>query len=226
MRYMIRDNHWPTDGEWKESVLRSLIRRHAPSTVSVGRGFVVSESGSSSQIDILIHDNAHPVLYRDGDLVFVAPAACRAAIEVKSRLTATSFRQALDKLADNAEFIRRGRGGHQAFIGLFAYEENRVQFDSALGSLANAARGSQRRTVDHVALGDSHFIKWWSITPSSPRRTHNAWHVYELPEMAAGYFLHNLLLHLSPDAHLYGETVWFPEESKETRRIAQRFRDA
>ncbi|MGH6648033.1 DUF6602 domain-containing protein [Aquabacterium sp.] len=220
VRHMIQDAHWPTDGEWKESVLRSIIRRSAPSTVSVGRGFVVTRDGSSSQIDVLIYDNAYPVLYRDGDLVFIAPAACLAAIEVKSRLTSASFGQACAHLADAAEFIRRGRGGSRAFVGLFSYE-SRVTPDSALRALATAAQRSHYRIIDHVALGDDHFFKWWSTTPTIPRRDRQAWHAYALPEMAAGYFLHNLLLHLGPDVLNDDDSAWFPEQSKEARVVGE-----
>lgn len=58
VRYFVEDSHWPSDGEWKESVLRSMLKRSAPESVTVGRGFVVHEDGCSTQIDILIYDNS------------------------------------------------------------------------------------------------------------------------------------------------------------------------
>lgn len=222
VRYMIQDGHWPTDGEWKESVLRSTIRRSAPSNVTVGRGFVVKRDQASAQIDILIYDNAHPVLYRDGDLVFIAPAACRAAIEVKSCLTPWNLPGVSQKLADTADFIRRGRGGSRAFVGLFAYEQKRIRPESALKALGTAAGGSQRRVIDHVALGGGLFCKWWTLTPRPPYRDHQSWHAYHLEGMAAGYFLHNLLMHLSPDAQQLDDEAWFPDESKEVRLVGAR----
>ncbi len=224
MRHMIEDRHWPTDGEWKESVLRTVIRRVAPLNYSVGRGFVVNGTGCSKQLDILIHDNAHPVLYRDGDLVFVAPGACRAAIEVKSKVDAAKFRRATSELSATANFIRRGRGGTRAFIGLFSYEAPSLTPVTALAALDTAAMGSGYRVIDHVALGDSKFIKWWSTTPETPRRIHNSWHAYDLPQMSAGYFIHNLLMHLSPDAEQEDEGMWFPEQSKEARLVEARRR--
>ena len=104
VRHLIDNAHWPTDGEWKESVLRSMIRRSAPESVTVGRGFVVHQEGCSSQIDVLIYDNSMPILYKDGDLVFITPSACRGIVEVKSNTTLPAFRKAAVKLADNAEF--------------------------------------------------------------------------------------------------------------------------
>src|SRR3954470_22056388 len=42
VREVTSDPHWLTDGEWKESVLRTILRRHLPSTVSVGRGLLLA----------------------------------------------------------------------------------------------------------------------------------------------------------------------------------------
>jgi hypothetical protein len=222
VRYMINDGHWPTDGEWKESVLRTIIKRSAPTTVSVGRGFVVNGTGCTSQLDILVYDNSHPVLYRDGDLVFISPAACRAIIEVKSKVTATTFNTACKQLAKAAEFVRRSRGGSRTFVGLFSYEAQSLRDEVALECLYAAANRSPYRVIDHSVLGSNKFVKWWATSPSNPRREHRSWHAYELTEMAAGYFIHNLLMHLSPDVEQENEAIWFPEQSKEARLIAER----
>ena len=111
VRMLIERNHWPTDGEWKESVLRSMIRRSAPESVTVGRGFVVDHDRCSTQIDVLVYDNNLPVLYKEGDLVFITPASCRAIVEVKSRLNITDFKTAAKRLADDAEFVRQNGMG-------------------------------------------------------------------------------------------------------------------
>jgi len=69
VRNFINDRHWQTDGEWKESVLRSFLRRNLPSSVEIGRGFVISKDKTSQQIDILIYDADKPTLFRDGALM-------------------------------------------------------------------------------------------------------------------------------------------------------------
>jgi hypothetical protein len=112
VRNFIQDNHWQTDGEWKESVLRTVLRRHVPSTYNVGRGFVITEGGCSDQIDVLIYDNSKPVLYKDGDLAFVTADAVRAIIEVKPTATMAKYRDAVNHLAKNAELIRANRRKH------------------------------------------------------------------------------------------------------------------
>lgn len=73
VRNFIDTNHWLTDGEWKESVIRYFLKRNLPGTVKVGRGFIIDCAKTSHQIDILIYDDSKPVLFRDGDLVFVTP---------------------------------------------------------------------------------------------------------------------------------------------------------
>ena len=54
VRNFISDAHWQTDGEWKESVLRNILRRHLPKNIEVGRGFIVRPEDCSTQIDVLI----------------------------------------------------------------------------------------------------------------------------------------------------------------------------
>src|SRR6058998_3443160 len=106
VRYLIEDAHWQTDGEWKESVIRQVLRRHLPQSVSVGRGFVVTATATSRQIDVLIVDSGKPVLFRDGDLVFVTPDAVLGVIEVKSRATPPIVGEVAAKLAETMLVVR------------------------------------------------------------------------------------------------------------------------
>uniref|UniRef100_UPI0035E3E801 DUF6602 domain-containing protein n=2 Tax=Paenibacillus sedimenti TaxID=2770274 RepID=UPI0035E3E801 len=46
---------------------RNIIRRHMPSNIDVGRGFILTKKGCSTQIDILLTYNTYPVLFREGD---------------------------------------------------------------------------------------------------------------------------------------------------------------
>lgn len=211
----IDDGHWPTDGEWKESVLRSIIRRSAPDSVTIGRGFVVAPDWQSTQIDVLIYDNTFPVLYRDGDLVFVSPASCRAIIEVKSAIrSAVQFRDAAAKLAACAENIREATQ-QDLFVGLFAYESHIKVGPNELGLLQESAGQNCRRIINHVVLGPSDFIKFWRQRPENGAAMYNHWHLYQLTNMAAGYFVHNLIGAVCSDLAAQREDVWFPRNSKE-----------
>src|SRR3990172_956635 len=106
VRNFIGDHHWLTDGEWKESVLRTVLRRHLPQSIGLGKGFVLKQNGEpSTQIDILLYDVSKPILYREGDLVIVSPDAAIGAIEVKTKLRNAEIGEAFNKLADIAENV-------------------------------------------------------------------------------------------------------------------------
>src|SRR4051812_20436440 len=182
VRHLVNDAHWPTDGEWKESVLRSMLRRSAPESVTVGRGFVVDQDRCSTQIDVLIYDNSMPILYRDGDLVFVTPSACRGIVEVKSNTTAREFQRAATKLAENAQFIRESSLDYHSFVGLFSYDIRGTNGRAILDGLVDAANGSAARIIDHVALGSSKLVKFWQADPEGDRRrlSYNRWRSYHL----------------------------------------------
>lgn len=61
VRNFIANQHWLTDGEWKESVLRTVIAQRLPDTVKIGRGFVLTEQGPATQCDIMLYRSDRPV---------------------------------------------------------------------------------------------------------------------------------------------------------------------
>lgn len=219
VRHLVLDAHWPTDGEWKESVLRSMLKRSAPESVTIGRGFVVDHDRCSTQIDVLIYDNCMPILYRDGDLVFVTPSACRGIVEVKSNTTLPQFRTTAARLADNAAFIRSRSFDFHIFVGLFAYDVRANNVRPFLQALNTAADGQDARVIDHVTLGASKLIKYWPLDPNEGGRRlgYDHWHLYNLDRMAPGYFIHNLLLSVSKKLNAQRENAWFPTDGKEAR---------
>lgn len=220
VRMLIENKHWPTDGEWKESVLRNMIRRSSPDNLTVGRGFVVNREQCSTQIDVLVYDNTLPVLYKEGDLVFVTPSSCRAIIEVKSRLTAKQLGIAAKKLADNAEFIRTQGVETSLFTGLFTYEVQSSKAKRFLQETKEASDGNRLRIINHAALGESDFIKYWKINPiEEDIMPYDHWHLYSLEQMSFGYFIHNLLTELSRNPAETLEPSWFPTESKEANLV-------
>ena len=216
VRFLIEDRHWQTDGEWKESVIRQILRRYLPSSVTVGRGFVIAAGLSSNQIDVLIFDSSKPVLFRDGDLVFVTPDAVLGAIEVKSRTTPGGFAEAARKLGENMEGIRRA-GRHNAFAGFFAFDYEGGSSQAYLEAISEASPSWHHR-IDFVALGETCFIKYWHLDPESGARFYERWHSYDLPQTAPGYFIHNVIDAISPESVLRNNDVWFPAEGKEGYR--------
>ena len=149
---------WPTAEEHKEAVLRSVIRRHLPSSMAMGTGFVVAHDDVSTQIDILIIDGRSPVLFREGDLMIVTPDAVRAAIEVKTRLQGAQYEEALEKLGRIKAMCNRFVSD-EVWTGLFVYEGDRVSDTTVLQSLARSGRDTQSY-VDCVSCGSSFFVRY------------------------------------------------------------------
>lgn len=211
----VRDliQHWPTDGALKEAVLRSVLRRHLPEMYLVGRGFVVTESRASTEIDLLIVDRSAPTLFKDGDLLIVTPQAVRAIIEVKtSRKGPKKIEGALQKIAGNLRlFATRGSVAH-IWSGLFVYEGNHTDtVHKNLLMKTKAAWDSAKTPVNAIAWNTDTFVRFWGNGV-------NVWRSYRLGGLAPAYFLGNLLLALGGGAVQDSSYAWFPERGgKESR---------
>lgn len=104
---------WTGPGTHCEVLLRELLRRNLPSTLSVDKGFVYGRrecGGVSShcpEIDILIHDSSlYRPVFRLGDFVIVQPEAVRAVIQVKRTLTSGQLDKALANVVEAKRHIR------------------------------------------------------------------------------------------------------------------------
>lgn len=205
--------NWIADGEWKESDLRTLLRRYMPRNVEVGRGFVVSENWNTGQIDILIHSSDAPTLFRDGDLVAVTADAVVGVIEVKTNLTRATFRNALDQIAKRAKLIeespREGR-----FYGIFGYSSELTSRE-ALQLIRDRCGSEEWIPLDLVCLGASHFVRWWDRDPENLEVIADRWHSYQFGNLAMGYFIHNVVESVSPESVRRNLHVWFPKQGKE-----------
>lgn len=223
VRNFIADAHWLTDGEWKESVLRSVISQHLPDSIKIGRGFVICENDVSTQCDILLYRSDFPVLFRDGDLVFVTADAVIGIIEVKSTLDTNKYQQALDKLA--AVSLALGVYRKFCFIGLFSYDwigTKRVKWDpQAATELLEPLRAvcdHHRKMIDLVCAGPCKFVRWWRTSPEG-EVDHLSWHAYWLDSLSAGYFIANVLDAVSGPSVARNNHAWFPKNSKELELI-------
>jgi len=222
--FSVATTHWPTDAEWKEWVLRAMLKAYLPAHVEPLRGFVVVPTQATRQIDLLLYDNRKPVLFRNGDLVFVTPDAVVGIVEVKSSISDRGkLREALAPLADNAQMIRVQKGGGQdLFVGLFAYQTDldSEHIEKTLEDLKTTANGIAERVVSFVCLGCSHFEMFWRIDPNTAITSpYDTWHAYELLNQAAGYFINNLVAAVSGDSVEKNLEAWFPSSSKEIYRL-------
>lgn len=223
VRDFIQDAHWLTDGEWKESVLRAVLRRHLPDNVKVGRGFVLNSRAYSKQIDVLLYDASKPILFRDADLVFITDDAVMGIIEVKSKLYKNTLKDDLNKLSDNAEFVNRRNNEHgrNIFIGLFGYETdiNKENKEWIMEQIKNISKYNSNRIINHICLGNALFIKYWSASPRG-QANYNKWHLYDLEKKLYGYFINNIVSTLAKDSVKLNQEIWFPQKGKERDKIA------
>jgi hypothetical protein len=215
VRNFIEDKHWLTDGEWKESVLRSFLRRNLPEEIKVGRGFILTNQGPSTQCDILIYRASFPVMFREGELVFITADAVLGVIEVKSVATKENLRETVDKFVRIGLKMKEHRGG--CFFALFSYQSKIKDHDLVLQSLAEKC-DHRSKVVDLLSLGCTTFIKWWEEDPTGGLDTYPQWHSYNLKNMAAGYFITNVVDFVSPASVDSNNWLWFPEAGKETKR--------
>lgn len=225
VRHLISDAHWPSDGAWKESVLRSVLRGYLPASHSVGTGFILTPDGPSSQIDVLVYDDTAPLFFRDGDFVVVSPDSVRAVIEVKTRLAGAKIDDAIQKLDAISRHLRKRCLHSPPFIGLFAYEPTSTPYQDVLGALKRGNPHSSSYPITAACFGDQQFYRYWQFSPEiSPRREYDAWHAYDVPEMAQGYFVHNLVEHLFPSSFERAAEMWYPFSGKETRKVGSMMR--
>lgn len=221
IRNFIGTRHWASDGQWKESVVKSVLRRYLPSQYIVGTGFVISDDDVSTQIDILVCDSTGPVLFRDGDFMVVTPDIVAAVIEVKTRVQTHDIEGILMKLNNIGEILCKQPRGHKPFIGLFSFEDEAIDLNRVLAHLkeVNGAFGSYE--VQCIALGPSNFVRFWRSPPIGPDRDYSKWHAYKLGGTAPGYFIHNVIEHLFPHAVISNQGIWYPREGKEPNKVGE-----
>jgi len=229
VRLLIGDKHWLSDGEYKESILRRILRDRLPAECSIARGFVYFPALDevSTQIDILIHKSTHPVLFRDGDFVIVTPDAVASVIEVKTKFDdLTKIEKALEKLSKVVLGIRNYTNSNKCKAGLFVIDDEFVvsHKDKVLEALQEVA--SRRcnnnnnnntyetlyRAIDWLSFGPNIFIKFWESPKQEDTNApgYPLWNLYHLEGLARSYFIGNAVFENSPLSDLLSQYAWFP----------------
>ncbi|EHY9871043.1 hypothetical protein K9517_004336 [Vibrio vulnificus] len=201
IRHLIGSDHWLTDGEHKEYVLRDVISGFIPESYRVSSGFVCypSQKKSSGQIDVLITSRSYPTLYKQNDLLFVTADATRAIIEVKTKISrGKHLNQVVEKLCDQIEALRELNS--KCWCGLFIYDAGGVREQDVLGALQTKSLGRRNRVINCVSIGEKAFIRYWANGhPQSGLPHEPIWHAYNLNQLSAPYFISNLIAECSPD---------------------------
>jgi hypothetical protein len=222
VRNLIGSNHWPSDGEHKEAILRKILRNHIPLFYHVGRGFVRFKEEASKQIDILVTDEQHPTLFRDGDLKIVTPDAVRAIIEVKTKQNATEISDTINKLSEQLGKINSSNNNlYDCWGGLFVFDEGDLEEKKILKEIAISAKKFNKGEIDCIAIGPNIFIKYWKNGRAINSKVNgNVYHSYDLQNLSFSYFIGNLVTsHLNWERSINSQYAWFPvERGKESKR--------
>lgn len=102
VRYLIGDRHWLTDGHHKEVIIRELLARFLPHSLTIGSGFIKNNINKtcSPEVDILITDNSkHPPYFNEGGIQIVPNTSVLGYIEVKSTFTKQVLSKAVSSVS-------------------------------------------------------------------------------------------------------------------------------
>jgi hypothetical protein len=221
--------HWGEDGSHKEVVLKNVIRRFLPEKFTIGTGFVIKQTEnrgehlSSQQIDLIIYDNASPVLFKEGDFVILTPDAVRGIIEVKANLQNQNLTTILKRANKNGQFIYSGKDdkNQMFFNGVFSYEGYANYFrketfaKNYLNSNTDFLSDSyfKKFKVNHVSLNKDWFVKVWN----NDTHPHS---LYNIHDLSFSFFISNLMDTLSNKSVEKNNFIWYATD-KELNLIKQ-----
>jgi len=220
--------HWGEDGRYKEAVLKNIMRRFLPEKFIIGTGFVIKQTNnrgehlSSRQIDLLIYDDASPVLFKEGDFVILTPDAVKGIIEVKANLQNQVIAHVLRQANENGQFIFNGKDDKKQkfFNGVFSFDGYNSNFDinAFIDSYLHSNEGFvdihfDKYKVNHVSLNKDFFIKFWEkdAYPHS---------LYKIEDLSFSFFISNLTDYLSNKSVKKNNLIWYAT-NKELNLIKQ-----
>lgn len=87
-------------GMYREKIIRELLAPFLPTRLAIGSGFIITAANNiSTQCDIIIYDREHTPVIENGEQRFFPVECVVGVIEVKSKLTKSTLKEALIKLA-------------------------------------------------------------------------------------------------------------------------------
>ncbi len=221
--------HWGEDGRYKEAVLKNVIGRFLPEKFTIGTGFVIKQTAnrgehlSSPQLDLIIYDDASPVLFKEGDFVILTPDAVRGIIEVKANLQNQGLTNVLRKANENGKFIFSGKDDKKQkfFNGVFSYEgyTNNFIMDTFEQNYKDSNTGFiddpdyKNFKVNHVSLNKDWFIKTWNADA-------NPHSIYKIQDLSFSFFISNLTDTLSNKSVEKNNFIWYATD-KELNLVRQ-----
>lgn len=131
VRDLIGSRHWLSDGHHKEYVLGSVLRRHLPAGILLGRGFVISPTDSaqcSSEQDLLVVDCTREApIFDQGGLIIVFPNQVLAAVSVKTTLGPSEVATSVEGLNSVRSLVNLASPDSSDFwCGIYCFEVNQA----------------------------------------------------------------------------------------------------
>lgn len=118
-------SHSQTKGNFREFLLRNILKKYIPQKFTVATGFI---ENCARQCDIIIYDSQnYSPFFKEDELVVVPEKSVRAVIEVKTTLQTNSLTESLELLDEVA-----GRRSFPApfFKGIFAFKTDYKEVSS------------------------------------------------------------------------------------------------
>jgi hypothetical protein len=223
LKYLTKHNL--ANGNYREIILLNALKKHLPIKYSVGTGFIVKqcenrgEHETSTQVDLIVYDNSYPLLFREGDFAIITTDAVRAIIEVKTRFSATSFRNAYSKANDMGAFVLKNRDFESNptpfFNGIFFF--NNSEISGSENSIEDIIKDKHNNTptndkfelscVNHICLSDKVFYKYWHSNDDGSKNK-----LYLLEDLAYSFFISNLLSYLEGHTMKDNTYIWYPHD--------------
>ncbi len=214
--------HWGEDGKYKEAVLKSVIRRFIPMKYNVSSGFVVKpgenqgEHTATTQIDIIVHDQDYPVLFKDGDFIITTPDAVKGIIEVKANLENQSPLEVLKKANKIGQFIFEAKSDKSEtfFNGVFSFEGfgNNLDPKRLENYIMEAGRDFEyledfpNFKVDNIAFNEN-----WFYTANRTTTGQNV--IGKTDALSFSFFISLLMVNLNRKSVNKNRGIWFlPKE--------------
>ncbi|MBX9889174.1 MAG: hypothetical protein K2Y30_14700 [Flavobacteriaceae bacterium] len=216
-------NHNGEDGVYKEVVLKNIIRRFLPEKYKIGTGFVVNQTENrgehipSTQIDLLIYDDASPILFKEGDFVILTPDSVRGIIEVKSNLQNVNLTEVVKKANKIGQTIFNAKTDktQKFFNGIFSYDgfyngfREQVLANNYLEGISDflVDENHKKYIVNHVSFNKDLFLKFWPLeqNPNS---------LYNIEDLSYSFFISNLVDTLASNSVRRNNFIWYATDKE------------
>lgn len=144
LKFKTRCNHNPSDGKHREYLIQTLLE-FIPDKFSVCNGFVFdSHNNMSKEIDLIIYDSLYVPKFFRSVYSLIPIESIVAIIQVKTTLTKSEFRKAIDNV-NSIDCLIPEKGGTILTVDRGPVHEKRI-----LAPLKVVVAGKSKTRIDHT----------------------------------------------------------------------------